>query len=139
MTQTSTDYDPQFDDPRPDNPIARPTTYTVTCLPEETPDASSWNITVEWRGNGQWAVKHWSECLSRSGAWDYEMRPSERDDEWLAEHRFTLEEALALAKAAAPDIVVNGFNPADLLAWHAAGCPRPIPRPSTRARAARKG
>jgi len=122
------DYEPTYDDPRPDNPVARPTQYTVTCLPEDELDASSWSVTVEWRGRGLWAVKHYSSCLSRSGEWDYEMRPSEREDEWLAEHRFPLAEALELAKRAAPEIVVNGFTPADLLAWRAAGCPRPIPR-----------
>lgn len=111
------------------------TTYTVTCLPGETPDRSSWNITVEYRGRGLWAVTRWKNCLGRDGEWDYEHIPSEREDEWLAEHRFPLEEALELAKAAAPHVVVNGMTPADVLAWHAAGCPLPIPRPSSRASA----
>ncbi len=131
---TAADYDPQFDQPRPDNPIAHATTYTVTCLPDDELDASSWALTVEWRGSDQWAVKHGAFCLSRSGDWDYEMRPSEREDEWIAAHRFPLGEALDLAKHAAPNVVVNGFTPADLLAWRAAGCPLPIPRPSSRAR-----
>lgn len=134
MTQ-GTDYDPTYDEPRPDNPIARPTTYTVTCLPDSIPDRSSWNITVEWRGQDTWAVKRWSDCLGRDGEWDYEPNPSSRTDEWIKDHRFPLAEALELAKRAAPDVIVNGFTPADLLEWHAAGCPRPIPRPHSRARA----
>lgn len=133
------DYDPQYDEPRPDNPIARPTTYTVTCLPEDELEASSWALTVEWRGRGLWAVKHGSFCLSRTFEWDYEMRPSAREDEWLRAHRFTLEEALDYAKRAAPQVIVNGFTPADLLAWRAAGCPRPIPRPHSRARDGQTG
>lgn len=120
---TGPDYEPEYDDPRPDNPIAKPTTYTVTCLPDTIPDASSWDITIELRGDDSWAVKHWSDCLGRDGAWDHEPRP-------LANHRFPFSEALDLAKAAAPHVIVNGFTPADLLEWHAAGCPRPIPRPA---------
>lgn len=120
----------------PEFPAAEPTVYTVTCLPEEVEDAAVWALTVEYRGRGLWAVKRHSHCLSRSGEWDYEMQPSSREDEWLAEHRFPLGEALDLAKAAAPHVVVNGMTPADLLAWHAAGCPLPIPRPHSRARSA---
>lgn len=118
----------------PEFPAAEPTVYTVTCLPEEVEDAHVWALTVEYRGRGLWAVKRHSHCLSRAGEWDYEMRPSGREDEWIAEHRFPLGEALDRAKAAAPHVIVNGMTPADLLAWHAAGCPLPIPRPHSRAR-----
>lgn len=113
----------------PQFPAAYPTTYTVTCLPDETPDAHSWSLTVEYRGRGLWAVTRWKNCLGRDGEWDYERVPSEREDEWLASHRFPLDEALELAKQAAPHVIVNGMTPADVLAWHAAGCPLPIPRP----------
>lgn len=132
---TGADYMPEFDDPRPDNPIARPTEYTITCLPEDNYDGHAWNITVEWRGAGLWAVKRNVHCLGRDGEWSHEHIPGEREDEWLAEHRFPLDEALRLAKEAAPHVIVNGMTPADLLAWHEAGCPLPIPRPHSRARA----
>ena len=121
----------------PQFPAATPTVYTVTCLPEHIEDASSWSLTVEYRGRGLWAVKRHSHNLSRSGEWDWESIPSEREDEWLAEHRFRLEEALELAKRAAPDVIVNGMTPADLLAWHAAGRPLPIPRPHSRGHVAK--
>lgn len=114
--------------PTPDNPVATATAYTVTCLPDDIPDRSHWSITVEYRGSDTWAVKRWSDCLGRDGEWDYEPNPSSRTDEWIAGHRFPLDETLELAKAAAPQVTVNGFTPAELLAWHAAGCPRPIPR-----------
>lgn len=48
--------------------------------------------------------------------WDYEMRPSEREDEWLATHRFDEAIALRLAKEAAPHVTVNGRTVADALA-----------------------
>lgn len=128
MTQ-GTDYDPTYDEPRPDNPIARPTTYTVTCLPEHVPDADVWTLTVEHRGKGRWVVKHHDAILGRNGTWDFGGIPEEGRDAWIAEHFFPLDEALELAKQAAPKFTRGGMTPADVLAWHAAGCPAPIPRP----------
>lgn len=61
-------------------------------------DPYSFTITVERRAPGRWAVMrrgHW--CLGVDEKWSYESIPSERRDEWLAEHRFDLETALALA------------------------------------------
>jgi hypothetical protein len=107
--------------------IARPTTYEVTCLPDDPYGGESWSIDVQFAGASRlgkpkppdqwWAVRlrgHW--CLSRARTWDVEPLPSERDEDWLAEHRFSLEDALERAKTMAPDIVVNGMTPAGLLA-----------------------
>ena len=48
-------------------------------------------------------VKKRSWCLSKTGEWDYEPIPSERDDEYLEGHRFaTFEDALAAVRAARP-------------------------------------
>jgi hypothetical protein len=96
---------------------ALPTTYTVSCLPEDDHEAHAWAITVEWRGSGSWAVKHGAYCLGSGNTWSYEMRPSSREDDWLTTHRFPLEEALRLAKQAAPHITVNGLTPAGLIQW----------------------
>lgn len=112
----------------PQFPAAYPTTYTVTCLPDETPDAHSWSLTVEYRGRGLWAVKHGSFCLSRTFEWDHEMRPSSREDEWLRAHRFTFEEALDYAKRAAPQVIVNGFTPACLARCRLPAAARPRTR-----------
>lgn len=104
----------------PAYPAAAPTCYTVTCLPEETPSGHAWNLTVEYRGRGLWAVvRNVHQNLGRTGTWD--QASSDRDDAWIAEHRFPLGEALELAKAAAPHVVVNGRTPAQVLAWLAAG------------------
>jgi hypothetical protein len=122
----------------PEYPAATPTTYTVTCLPEETPDASSWSLTVEYRGAGLWAVtQRGTYTLSTDGQWDVDPHCRNDDDAWRAAHRFAFAEAMDAAKKAAPHVVVNGMTPADLLAWHAAGCPLPIPRPHSRAQAAK--
>ena len=94
---------------------AQATRYLVSCLPEEQADRYLFALQVEYRGSDRWAVTRHGECLNRDGNWDWEHRPSEREDEWLAEHRFDLDTALDLAKAAAPLITVNGFTVADAL------------------------
>jgi hypothetical protein len=54
------------------------------------------------------------------GAWGHEPLPSDRDDEWLNTHRFDFDTALELAKQHAPQIKVNGWTVAQVLAeWEA--------------------
>ena len=98
----------------------QPTVYTVSLLPLDHFDAHVFAVTVEWRGEGRWAVKWAGRCLSVDGRWDYESIPSERTDEWLATHRFTCDEALERAKQVAPTIVVNGHRVQDVVARAAA-------------------
>lgn len=93
------------------------TAVTVSLLPEDHIDRSIFEITVEYRGGGRWAVLHGQHfCLGTDGDWDYEMRPSERAHEWLATHRFDYDTALALARQAAPDVTCNGRRVADVAA-----------------------
>lgn len=101
----------------------RCTTYDVSLWPDgmECMDASSWTLTVEYRGYGLWAVTHGSrECLGSDGEWDWEPIPSERDDAWRATHRFPLEEALLLARSHAAAYMVNGKTAAEVYASHLA-------------------
>ncbi|MFT9821218.1 hypothetical protein, partial [Lysinibacillus sp. NPDC056185] len=88
---------------------------SVNCLPEDGIDSHVFEITVEYRGHGRWAVKRHSQCLGSDGTWEYEMRPSEREDEWLDAHRFDLDTALKLARDQAPLVTVNGFTVDDAL------------------------
>jgi hypothetical protein len=99
--------------------VARPTQYTVNCLAEDGIDSHVFAITVEYRGRDLWAVKRHGENLGADGTWDYESTPSNREDEWLATHRFDLDTALRLAKEAAPRVTVNGFTVADALRMQA--------------------
>lgn len=92
------------------------TRYTVNLLPETNPHGHVFEITVEYRGHGTWAILYHGQCLSQDGEWDYELRPSEREDEWIAAHRFDLDTALRLAMEAAPGVTVNGITAADALA-----------------------
>lgn len=92
------------------------TEYTVSALPEDDVNAHHFSIKVAYRGGGRWAVLHNGWCLNRAGQWEYEHVPSERTDEWLAEHRFPLGEALAMARAELPRLVVNGMTTAQAVA-----------------------
>lgn len=92
------------------------TEFQVTVLPVDDINASNWSLTVSWRGQDRWAVMRGGRmCLSRSGSWDYESIPSEREDEWIVEHRFDYAEAIRLAIEHAPHIVVNGITATEVL------------------------
>lgn len=95
--------------------VVQPTRYVVSCFPPDSEEGGHFNLAVEYRGRGLWAVVRLGQCLSRTGTWDYESIPSERTDEWLADHRFDLDTALKLAKEAAPLVTVNGFTVTDAL------------------------
>lgn len=93
--------------------IVQITRYEVSVLPENDINRSLFTIYVENRGDDRWAVVRFGECMNTKGEWSYELRPSERDDDWLAEHRFNRATALELAQWAAPRIVVNGETAVD--------------------------
>lgn len=98
-------------------PIVQPTAYTVNCLPEDDINARHFALTVEYRGDGRWAVcRSGRGCLGVDGAWDYEARPSAHEDGWIAAHRFDLDTALRLAREAAPHVEVNGITVVQALA-----------------------
>jgi hypothetical protein len=101
---------------------ARVRSYDVSVWPDdiECLDSETWKLTVEYRGRGLWAVTRGGmrTCLNADGEWDYEMRPSEREDEWLAAHRFSLGDAIDLARRHAPDVTINGLTAVEVLARH---------------------
>ena len=110
------------DDVYSDGVYARVTSYDVSVWPEgiECIDSETWKLTVEYRGHGKWAVTRGRSCLGSDGRWDWEVRPSEREDEWLATHRLPLGEALDLARKHAPHVTINGLTATEALARHRA-------------------
>lgn len=98
----------------------RITEVTVSALPADNVDYDLYSVKVQWRGGETYAVKRFSQVLGADGLWDYEPSPSNRDDDWIATHRFSYEEAVQLAAKAAPDVTVNGSTVADCLARAAA-------------------
>lgn len=108
----------------PPEPRVQPTEYVVNCLPEDDWDGHAFALTVRYRGEGRWAVQRGEHaCLGTDGEWADGVKPYGRGDDWLAAHRFDLDTALELAKAAAPLVTVNGFTVTDALAMHARRTP----------------
>jgi|SRR5688500_3618657 len=93
------------EDPTPDQPVVRATRYLVTCVPEHRDPGGYRGVTVEYRGDERWAILHYALCLGTDGRWDRERQSSERDEEWLANHRFDLATARRLAEEQAKDLV----------------------------------
>lgn len=96
-------------------PYVEATRYTVSMWPpdSESIDRHVWDLSVEQRAPGRWAVYHLRRCLAADGTWSVEPIPSERTDEWKVRHRFDLGTALRLAREAAPHVVVNGLTAAE--------------------------
>jgi hypothetical protein len=90
------------------------TEFDVSCFPLDHEERHHFNITVEYRGRGLWAIKHHAMCLGDDGEWDYEPSPSNREDDWLETHRFTMQDAIRLAREAAPKLQVNGWTVQDV-------------------------
>lgn len=104
----------------PDQSHTRLTEVTVSAIPEGNINHGAYAITVQWRGGETYAVVRGGFALGADGEWDYEPSPSNRDDEWIATHRFTYDRAYQLAIEAAPDVIVNGMTVAVALARAAA-------------------
>lgn len=93
--------------------------YTLSVLPDDDVNEYLYAISVhrarQMDGTELWAVRWMGRCLNRRLGWDYEPIPSSRTKRWLATHRFPLDEAMRLARAAVPDITVNGRRARDLV------------------------
>jgi len=55
------------------------------------------SLQIEKRGEDSWVILDGREVLDRHGNWRYEPLPSNRTDEFIAETRFTLEDAFTRA------------------------------------------
>lgn len=64
-------------------------------------------VKVSWRGHDRWAVTRSGDCWG-PGGWEHEASPSNRSPEFLAVHRYSLGDAVALARQLVDGIIVNG-------------------------------
>lgn len=97
----------------------RASRYTVSCIPPEYGSASlAFTIAIERRGSETWAVTRLGQYLARNGTWDEAPARDDQTRAWWGDHLFDLATALEMAKAAAPNIVVNECTPADIIAHH---------------------
>lgn len=91
--------------------------YTVNCVPDNDLDGHLFEIRVQYRGAGRYAViRHGDMCLGADGTWDHGVKEYDRGDDWLNAHRFDLDTALRLAKEQAPLATVNGHTVTDAIA-----------------------
>lgn len=103
--------------PNAPEPNVQAVEYTVNCLSEDDLDSHAFEVRVQYRGNGRYAViQHGHMCLGADGTWDQGVKEYDRGDAWLDAHRFDLDTALRLAKEAAPLVTINGYTVADALA-----------------------
>lgn len=49
-------------------------------------------VHIDWRGGG-WAVRRFSEVLNKSGEWEHEPNPSERDEAFRSRCRWPTPDA----------------------------------------------
>ena len=97
-------------------PAVQAVEYTVNCVPEDDLDSHVFEIRVQYRGNGRYAVIRMGSCLGADGTWDQGVKEYDRGEAWLDAHRFDLDTALRLAKEQAPLVTVNGYTIADAIA-----------------------
>lgn len=92
-----------------------PTQYTVSCVPETVDGYYHFQIIVQHRGDSRWAIYQgttnggpvWNQ---QQQSWDYESSQDRDDEQWMADHRFGLDEALAIAKKVAPTLTVGRLD-----------------------------
>jgi hypothetical protein len=91
-------------------PIVSVESYVVHAVPPEVPDDDRdlWTLHLQNRGDDRWSISWNRRTYGRSGTWTFPLQPPDPDDEFLAEYRFELDEALEIAKRLTPTLVVNG-------------------------------
>lgn len=100
-------------------PRLKTTRYDVSCLPESHPDRHAYTLLVEYRGRGKWCVRDdVGFCYDRDGNRSYESLPTNRTCEYLERHRFSMLDALMLAKQLAPLIVRSGMSVEQVAAFY---------------------
>jgi hypothetical protein len=104
------------------------TSYEVSIWPEDCSgmDSAQYCCSVMYSGYGNWSVRRGSASsaapvLGTDGQWHHECLPSDRTRKELADHRFSLETALKLAREMAPKVTLNGLTAEEALARHQHG------------------
>lgn len=97
-------------------PVVTPAALRVSLLPTDHPEYRARLVEVvhvapEAPLERQWAVTAMvDQCLARAGTWCDDLPDEEAAKEWLGDHRFTIGEALYLARMACESVVVEGVS-----------------------------
>jgi hypothetical protein len=54
-------------------------------------------LTIEWRGDDRWIVKHMTQVLNKKGEFEWEPSPSNRTEAFIKRTRFSFDEAFEKA------------------------------------------
>jgi len=97
---------------------SRTTEVTIGSLPQDSVNASLFEIKIQYRGPGDlYAVTRHGQVLGRQGQWTYEPTPSSRTDRFKSAYRFPFDEAEKLAHKALPKLTSNGLTADQVLEW----------------------
>lgn len=97
----------------------QPTRFVASVLPEGHDDRWTYALQVEYRGEGQYAVRNGLQFADADGAWSYEPDFDEDDaaeQQWLRPYYFELTDALRLARRLAKTLTYCGRSVADVQA-----------------------
>jgi hypothetical protein len=101
--------------------LAKATVFTFNALPDEvrfeSDESHYFDVTVEKRSQDTWAVKHRNNCFNTNLAGVYESLPSNRTDEFIANYRFTLAEAVEIAERLSHVIKLTGSTAEEYAEW----------------------
>lgn len=78
--------------------------YRITLLPPSHPMHAFAAVSVRLCDSGRWQVDRLGYRLDSGGRWEHAAK---RSAEWVAEREFSLDEALTLARAAAPHVSIG--------------------------------
>lgn len=79
--------------------LACATTFTLIKRDNHRPAGHIRELHVEWRGDDAWAIVDPGFNLNHEGDWEWEPRPSSRDDEFFARCRWpSAREAITFAE-----------------------------------------
>jgi hypothetical protein len=71
----------------------------LACATQFTLKNGALEVQVELRSKGLWCVTDGVNCITRGGEWMWESLPSNRDEDFLDNTRFSLEEAWSIARS----------------------------------------
>lgn len=92
-----------------------PTAYEVAYDTGDPDWDQYYRITVEYRDDPgypeSWAITNGKKyCLARNGDWHWELSPSNRDIQWLKDHRYNFTEAIEHARRRVATMTVGGLT-----------------------------
>lgn len=75
------------------------TSLTISAIPEKyRNDTEQWDIKIERRGKGTYAVLWRNRTYSKKDGWEYESQPSSRTKKYIKNSRYSLAEAVKIAE-----------------------------------------